>query len=457
MWSQDGTTSRFWKRDGFAYLPDNKLRMRHVVIDKAVWTRNLYAKLAGMSVAGIEEEAFESLFVTDSKRSRLDVRKLRSAEKGWTMARSFSTDGVTLCVTYENLDNPRTPEDKAVAKGCLPRESAFDPLPDGVIRAGVDPGVENPLAVAWELEGKVFTCVLNGGEHRVRSHETVVNRRREERVARVAGAEVDALSRTRRKTTDYAELRAYTRACNDGHDALWAAFGCATASRDRFELYRYKAKAVDTWLMQLKDEIVRSAGGWAKIRATMIASAGGPERLKAKLLARPSCGKQLTARIAESGNGDFTFPLVALEWGNANFNASIRGCKPVPTKRLLRRVVRAMQEHFLVRMVDEFRTTKLCCACHAELASGRRLKRDKLGVERWVTDRDVKWCTTPGCLGSHPCPAPAALLKGVHPADLTRPDWQPVCRDSQSALAMCRLGGMRNEDRPEPYRRSNNR
>lgn len=53
-------------------------------------------------------------------------------------------------------------------------------------------------------------------------------------------------------------------------------------------------------------------------------------------------------------------------YGAANFNTSSSGCAPSPNAS----IARALQKHGVkVAMVDEFRSSKLCCSCHTPLVS----------------------------------------------------------------------------------------
>jgi hypothetical protein len=195
----------------------------------------------------------------------------------------------------------------------------------------------------------------------------------------------------------------YVAAADAGHEQLWAVYGGRKAASERFEMFVHKTKSFDGFLRKLKANLPRR---------------------------RP----------------------VVLGWGNARFNGSVAGLKPVPTSSMARRVKRTMGVDFDLRGVDEFRTTKLCAQCHMELASGTRWRRGKGGKFGWSQDRDVKWCTTPSCLESHPCSASDRWLKGAR-----GPPGQEACavdRDVNSAYAMTVLVGLANEQRPGAYRRS---
>ena len=112
---------RYWNRRGFSLLPVNDLKRRHVRIDTDTWVEHLYDKLFNVDIEGLQKEAFSSLFKggdvleyrerdeeasgsTPPKKPkhREDVRKLRSADKGWKLGSSFTTDGVSLSLTYYN-------------------------------------------------------------------------------------------------------------------------------------------------------------------------------------------------------------------------------------------------------------------------------------------------------------------------------------------------------------------
>jgi hypothetical protein len=82
---------------------------------------------------------------------------------------------------------------------------------------------------------------------------------------------------------------------------------------------------------------------------------------------------------------------------------------------------------FDVRMVDEFRTTVMCCKRETRLENGKRLR--KMRELRLPEDRDVKWCNTPSCFG---------VLLGIEEAGTRNakvPRSRAVDRDVNSALA----------------------
>jgi hypothetical protein len=404
---------KVWRRRTFALLPVNDLRKRHVRIDRETWTLHLFDTLHGMDVQGLEYEAFMSLFKSGARSRRDDVSLLRSPGTGWTIGRSFTTDGTTIQMTYVNLGRSATSDEKRRSQCKVAAEDAFGPLPEGAVVVGIDPGVINPLAAAWtDGDGVTHTKSLTHKDYYWLGHIDSVAKRRERRVSQRARAEVEALSATRRKTADLGEFAAYAAACNSGADALWDVYGDEKASSERFEIYRHKTKALDGWFSELRREVTRRPDGAPR---------------------------------------ESVSPVVVLAWGNAKFNASMRGCRAVPTSRVSARVRSARKAEFVVREVDEYLTTQNCVACHHRLQSGRRWKETKRGGG-WYTDRDVKWCTSPACLESHPCPAAAELLEGVH-ADDRRRKARAVDRDLNSALAMARLVGLRNEERPQEYRR----
>ena len=412
----------FWKRRTFSLFPVNGMAPRHIRIDTDVWTSGLFDRLHGLNVQGLERDMFESLFMNKDpdgnplpKARRMDVRKLRSQEKGWLMGRSFTTDGISCQITYYNPSREATPHEKACAAGNVRAEEAFLPVEDGAARAGVDPGINNPMAVAWRTsDGSHHVRVLDNKSHRRRAHIEDVQTRRNARVEALAHAELASLSATRRKTANLQEFVEYVRAHNDGFAALKAAYGRRASSRERFEIYRHKVADLDRWMMQLKQDIIDSY------------SKTDPEFDPRK--------------------------RVVLYWGNAKFKATYKGCYPAPTSRLTRRVRNAFKDHFDARDTDEYCTTKVCCGCHQPLRTGKRLKRKRDGSTEWREDRDVKWCTTPSCLGSHPFPPDATLLDDVHPDDKMS-GHQPVHRDGSAAFNMITVGGKRNRDRPLPFRR----
>ena len=90
------------------------------------------------------------------------------------------------------------------------REKQYLPLPKDAIHVGLDPGIINPIDLAWRLEEHcpVQRMTYTAKEHYEAGHINSVAKKREARVQRLAKEQVDALSKTRKKTGDLDEFRA---------------------------------------------------------------------------------------------------------------------------------------------------------------------------------------------------------------------------------------------------------
>ena len=79
----------------------------------------------------------------------------------------------------------------------------------------------------------------------------------------------------------------------------------------------------------------------------------------------------------ERGHGSPSCPPrrahTVVAYGDGSFSSSWAGTEPTPTAKFQKRLARKCRLH----MVDEFRTSKLCCSCHGEMrgmpAGGSRL------------------------------------------------------------------------------------
>ena len=94
--------------------------------------------------------------------------------------------------------------------------------------------------------------------------------------------------------------------------------------------------------------------------------------------------------ICEITEGD---PTTVVAYGDGSFSGSWAGTEPTPTTKFQKRLGRRCWLH----MVDEFRTSKLCCACHEEMrgmpTAGSRLYGVRLcsntACHRTAWHRDV--------------------------------------------------------------------
>jgi uncharacterized phage-associated protein len=86
-------------------------------------------------------------------------------------------------------------------------------MPKDAVRVGCDPGVKHMMTMAWQLEeqGPVQRMTYTAKQHYAEGHIDRVAKARERRVERDAKVQVEALSRTRRRTGDLSEFRAVRR------------------------------------------------------------------------------------------------------------------------------------------------------------------------------------------------------------------------------------------------------
>jgi hypothetical protein len=389
---------KVWSRRSFALLPVNSLKRRHVRIDNDVFLNIVYRKVYGEKPPKeFEEEAFLALFKVGGKR-RADVRELRSRAKGWQIGKSFSTDGTSISILFNNASRGETTEVKKLREKGVARPEDMVRVYDIKDRkVGVDPGREN-LMTTYELlpDGTHDVNKLTRKDfYEVGGLDAVkLQRERRHNMYKVAMA---AVSSTRRRTADAVEFAQYVKAVWTNIADLRLAYGGRSACSESFRTYRGKAKVLDGFLAGLGEH-------------------------------------------TEGGR-------LHIGYGNAKFDSSGKGERSVPVQAIPRRILSAYKDRMDLTMVDEYMTTQLSAVGpeHARLGVPYRTVGD-----RTYPDRDVRFCSSESLLGSHhPCPPPASLCAGlVKPAGS---EW--VCRDGNSACCMALLMGLSHDARPPAFQR----
>ena len=83
--------------------------------------------------------------------------------------------------------------------------------------------------------------------------------------------------------------------------------------------------------------------------------------------------------------------------GNAGFGHCYKGHAPTPKGKLLKK----LNEHFKVKMIDEFMTSQKCHHCHSHMKPVKHKRIDKNGTLNVSVVRGVKQCATTKCLVTH--------------------------------------------------------
>jgi hypothetical protein len=199
---------------------------------------------------------------------------------------------------------------------------------------------------------------------------------------------LEMLSFTTFKTPFLTEFMEYVKVCADNNDRLWNCLGALKRNRNNMSTYIHKIKAIDKFLVKLG----------SKTKETVVA------------------------------------------YGAAKFNCSCTGAVPVPTVT----AYKMCKKHYKTVLVDEFRTSKMCCHCDEELLipSRRVAYTNKAGElkTRKVETRGVRWCQSTKCLESHKLdPKVPAVVR--------------YSRDSVGALNILRCLGKPNNARPKALQR----
>ena len=401
MSEEEQAELKVWSRKCFALLPINSFKRRHVRIDNDVFKAHIAQKV--LQNKDTKKLGAMSLFVQGG-RHRMDVRKLRSrrgpeVNGSWELASSFTTDGTSLIVRFENAERGETPEETKARKDGYRNDDMVQSFGEKDRKVGVDPGRAN-LMTTCEItsDGRYEIKKLTRDDHYAGCGHDERKSEREARHNRYSEA-MGAVSKTRKRTSNAAEFAQYVKAVGMNQADLAKAFGGRSACSEAFRSYQGKNKGLDRFL---KDMGTHPAGG--KLYVGM---------------------------------------------GNAKFDSSGPGERSVPTTRIEHRMRTAFKDRMKLLIVDEYNTTKRSCVGPDYNVLGipyRKNSRDKA-----YPDRDVRFWSSELALRSHPCPAPANLCAG-----LTKPagaEW--VCRDGNSAACMVMLMGLSHAERPEAFQRGN--
>ncbi|MEY2937038.1 MAG: hypothetical protein RL033_7787, partial [Pseudomonadota bacterium] len=375
----------------FSYLPVSSLKRRHVTIDNAGFARAASTVVHGMDVRGLEPEAFASLFVSGPGLGRRkDVTCIRSPSQGWAMGKSFKTDGTSLVVMYV----------KSVAKQQPPIPEPLDLTKCRIV--GDDPGRVNMHTTCEKRpDGEVIFRQLTRADYYRDAKLDGVRVSSERRHQQHASEALAALSGTVKRTTDPLKFEAYVQQVARHAPALRAAYASRSACSEAFQAFSLKTKTIDRFIMS-------------------------------------------------HGRSELDCPLV-YGLGDAKFKSGGRGERSVPTTSYASRIRAAYSHRMILVPVDEYGTTKYCCATHTELAPAWRPAADGTKL---FTDRDVKLCKSEAitALGSpHPCQASPDQVSGLSPFAADK--CVPIDRDRNAALAIAHLTGVAPEHRPPVYRR----
>jgi hypothetical protein len=404
--------AKVWARSTFTFLPVSSLKRRHVRIDNQSFQRALDRVTHSLDATKYESGNFSSIFLEGVPR-RQDVRKIKKSG-AWTMGPSFLTDGRSLVVTYLSKTEGAPSKKKAADMDDVEQ---WIKIPEGAIVVGDDPGRKNMHYTCQRVsngtvENDDFACERvpdgTGGwlqfkvqtrvDHYVELDQT--KKRAEARHVAEASEAIAALSATRRRTTNMAEFRQYVGTMARWKNELQEAYGCRAACSEAFTNYRTKTGAMDRFIASFVEKDA----------------------------------------------------MVFYALGDAKFDCSGRGEKSVPTTSYGKRIDKAFKESIVRLPVDEWNTTKMDSVTMTELAPAWRMMTDFVGRLRYIKDRDVRFCTSE-LLGSyHPCAAKPSLMEGL----LDAPEgYVGVDRDRNSAFAMLKLAGLRNDERPPVYIRPN--
>ena len=275
-------------------VPVCNVRAHFIRVDTTV----LYGVLrqAGVIDQRIPSKMFDKLrdvFWFDT----FDFRKVKpgGSSFGW----SVTTDGVSLCATFEKESTSVT------VGGDRPSSAEYEPSPEDIV-VGNDPGRINIYYMAGIHEGRTKVAKLTRKQYYTESG-TIAARRTTERWTKGIQVHLDALSTASTKGASWTAHEWYLIQFKQHQDALWSEYLKPRWARQRLSLY------------------------------------GGKKRVFANFF----------NRLASQFSGG----RLVIAFGNGKFSSGGAGEQSVPTTRAYKECA----SRVLTYSTDEFRTSKVDC------------------------------------------------------------------------------------------------
>ena len=401
----------------FAMAPLAREQRAHITIDGNVFKDYLFPRLKeiGYYAAGMTKAALDDPDIRAAHLAALfpGCENLRSRRQGWESSQSFKTDGYSLCASFARDSNlttkrgsgpKRVPESKKkkAVKRAKKLEGTFNSIPNGAVVVGCDMGIVFPYAVAWVgADGKLHTRLLSRYAYKklsgIKTHEKIMARRQ----GRLEEAHRPR-SETTTKSSHLRDVLGYTTACDSSWEETWKQNGDRRCSRSRMASFIGRERVLTRFWNDVIRDVLESHPG--KTRGDVYVATGFPD-----------------------------------------YNCCTRGCPASPTTAAFKAMKRAVQ----VVPTDEYNTSQVCARCLFHL--------DKPKIRTTLPDGRVKYQELRGFRLCQQC----FLTSRVQPVYSWETDrwrgYKRFHRDINAAIALFRVAGKRNEDRPEPLRRPNSR
>ena len=309
----------------FNVVPICKVRAHYIRVDTSVLFGVLRdAGVISKQVASATFDTLRDVFWNDT----FDFRKIKPG--GFEFGGSISTDGVSLCSTFEKAVavevSSTAPATTSVSRGGRGgrASSEYDPSPDAIV-VGNDPGRVNIYYMAGIHEGQTKVVKLTRKQYYTESG-CITARRNSERWSRGIKDQLVALS-----------------------DASTKGISCTA---HEWHLSQFEIHKQALWDEYLKPR-------WARQRLSLY---GGKKRVFANFfnrLARQFAGGRLV-----------------VAYGNARFPSGAAGEQSVPTTRAYKECASRVETYW----TDEFRTSKVHCVDDSVLELVATMSRRRVAL-----------------------------------------------------------------------------
>lgn len=241
--------NRYLKAKGtklFKVSPIATIKRHYITIDASV----LYGIMKECSLVSCNLKTFEGI-AKEQWMSILKVEKLQGKNNVFTG--TVQTDGVSMCVHFQRpktvLDESLKMKGKKGGQYLAQNENIV--IGDGDRVIAIDPGRTNIIYAVEIIDGHPKVYILTRNHYYAESGIFKARKQTEKWIKGIKN-ELDTLSRLSIKDISMSSFNEYVVAYTEHYDALWTELSQTKWSRQRLRLYAGKQRVVETFFNRMK-------------------------------------------------------------------------------------------------------------------------------------------------------------------------------------------------------------